>query len=299
MTAKQLLDHAQDAYDAEDDAAALKLANRAVAADPKLGAAWALVGYCELARDRPTPALAALDRAAKLAPKLADVQRARATALAALGNTRGVLAALLLGAKHAPRDPALLEELGDALRDARRWTDAEAIYARFAKLDGGAYGWWARGVCLIELRRYADALASAKRALAAEPAYSQAETMVCHLLVFHLDKPREALRWFRTRAGERFHHDLDWQFWRGVAHYRLDELAEAGPLLLASNTREDCIMWQSEQALLYRVRIAVRGDDMTEARRLMARLRDLTMDDAELATEIKRDPLLERAARRG
>src|SRR5439155_109119 len=74
MTAKQLLDRAQDAYDAEDDATALKLANQAVAADSKLGAAWALVGYCELARDRPTPALAALDRAAKLAPKLADVQ---------------------------------------------------------------------------------------------------------------------------------------------------------------------------------------------------------------------------------
>jgi tetratricopeptide (TPR) repeat protein len=295
MTAATLLDQAQDAYDAEDDAKALALAKRAVAADAKLGAGWALVGYCELARDRPKPALAALDRAAKLAPKVADIHRARATALAATGNERGVLAALTLGAKYAPRDTALLEAYGDALRDARKWKQAAAIYERLAKLDRGAYGWWARGLCLIELRQYTAALASAKRALKNEPEYSQAETMICHLLLFRLGKPREALRWFRERAGERFHHDLDWQFWRGVAHYLLDELDEAERLLLASNTREDCIMWQAEQALLYRTRIAVRRGDKAEAKRLMARLRDLTMDPAELAAEIKRDALLKKA----
>src|SRR5262245_16765297 len=107
--AKQLLDQAQDRYDAEDDAGALALAKRAVAADPKFGPAWALIGYCELARDKPKLAIPALERAVKLVPKLGDAYRALATAHAAVGNDRATLRVLAAGAKHAPRDAALLE----------------------------------------------------------------------------------------------------------------------------------------------------------------------------------------------
>src|SRR5262249_30986906 len=150
---------------------------------------------------------------------------------------------------------------------------------------------------LIELGQYAEALDSAKRALANEKDYGQAATMVSHLLLFRLNRPREALTWFRKHAGKDFETHPDWMFWRGVAHYKLDELDDAEQLLKSSNEREDCIMWQSEQALIYRTRIAVRREDMTQARRLMARLQDLTMDEAELAAEIKKDPLLKRARR--
>jgi len=115
------------------------------------------------------------------------------------------------------------------------------------------------------------------------------------MLVFRLRDPRAALRWFKRRAGPAFDRDRDWLFWRGIAHYQLGALDEAARLLHASNEREDCIMWQAEQALIYRVRIAARRGDGDDARRLMTRLRELTMDPQALRAEIARDRLLRTA----
>ncbi|GGO36108.1 hypothetical protein GCM10008949_39510 [Deinococcus humi] len=151
-------------------------------------------------------------KAFSASPEAKDAGRASRAALVAsmLGKPNAALAALLAAHQLAPGDPQHLANLGGVLVTLGLPGDALTVLDAAAKLNqspSGALGWsssavlnTSRGLALTTLRRFPEAEAALRSAVAAEPMLSEANLGLSHALTCQ-GKLSEAARF--ARAGQR------------------------------------------------------------------------------------------------
>ncbi|HEV8702988.1 MAG TPA: hypothetical protein VGV60_17085 [Candidatus Polarisedimenticolia bacterium] len=119
---------------------ALSEARRAVALAPEEAPSAAALALALATADRLNPALQEADRAAALDPDSAEAHVARCIVLRLRKDAGGALDACRRAAAIAPNDPRILTALGDALREADRYSQAFEIFGQAIDLDHEAIG---------------------------------------------------------------------------------------------------------------------------------------------------------------
>ncbi|HMK78671.1 MAG TPA: tetratricopeptide repeat protein [Xanthobacteraceae bacterium] len=158
---------------------ALASLDRAVALNPGSPDSWTNRGAVLRELGRPSEALESFARSLALRPNHAETLFNRGNALAELRQLSEAIAvyqqSLALRA-----DPAVLVNLGNTLRELGRGADALAAYDRAFSLDPThSAALQARCQLLMHEARYGEAIATAERALAADPGASY---MIGHLI---------------------------------------------------------------------------------------------------------------------
>jgi arylsulfatase A-like enzyme/Flp pilus assembly protein TadD len=120
-------------------------------------------------------AIAALDTAIALDPLRAEAHNALGMALALGGNLERGREQLVKASELDPHDPRIMNNLGDVLREMKRYDDAERAYRGAIRIDPRDPAPW-EGVGTLEVMRNRPALAIAdfERALELAPGFHQA-----------------------------------------------------------------------------------------------------------------------------
>ena len=134
--ARSRLAAARALFDAGNLAGAERLLKEALAADPGLGAAHALLSFALGGRNRLRPALQAAEDALAVEPT-AFAFRAKALALHRLKRRRAAVEAAEAAVRQAPGDPFAALTLGVTLEGARKPRAAEASFRRAVDLAPG------------------------------------------------------------------------------------------------------------------------------------------------------------------
>ena len=114
---------------------AARMYREASTANPDDAAAWAGLGQALVESGHAADALAALDRAATLAPGRADIARLRGRATLALGRVADARAAFTAATTEAPADPRGWTGLGVALDLGGDHRAAQIAYGRALAAD--------------------------------------------------------------------------------------------------------------------------------------------------------------------
>ncbi len=226
LSLAQALQKAHDAQARGDYASTERIALAILNAAPRAAEAHHLLAIAHHAKGDLSGAIAALRRAATLAPRnglylsnLCEMLRQAKHLDQAIECGRKAIA-------HAPHMASAHGNLGVALYDTKAYDDAEACQLRAIALDPKAPR-ALNNLGSIALKRDDLVLAESyyRRALAADPAYLEGLCNLATVLV-DLEKPQEAMEMLRTRAAQGA-TSAEWQRALGRAHLALDALDSA------------------------------------------------------------------------
>jgi tetratricopeptide (TPR) repeat protein len=134
-----------------------RMAREALAADPELGGAYAVLSLALYGQGRAKQALQEAERALALDPT-AEAFRAQALALHGIGRRKAALAAAREAERLAPTSPASANILGIVLEKMGKAAPAREAFARAMKLAPGNDSFRAQyGLLLLRQRRLPEA----------------------------------------------------------------------------------------------------------------------------------------------
>ncbi len=196
-----------------------------LAAEPDNFYAWHWLAVLHFQQDRGSDALAAVEKALKINPHVAEASMLRGVLLQAAGRREEARAAILRATALNPANAEGWYNLGLIQNDLKYFDDAVAAFDRALALQPMAQGWHNRGIALQGLKRYAEALDSFDRTIALAPGalpalYGRGEALL------ELGRCLEAVAAFDQLLA---HDPAVYAAWnnRGAAQQRLGQFTES------------------------------------------------------------------------
>jgi protein O-GlcNAc transferase len=208
-TASGLADaHAK--YQAGDLADAADLFQKVLERDPRQSDALHMLGVIAYQFGQTDAAEALLRQALHERQPFAEAETNLGTVLMALGRLEEAAQVLAKAHDHAPDNPVIAFNLGNAYADQRKWPDAEAMYDRAVALDPRhAEAWCQLGIVRRARENLDGACAAYEKAIAARPTFHQA---MYNLANVHrnLGRLREAEKGLRNAIAAKPDYAMAW-----------------------------------------------------------------------------------------